>query len=274
DAASTLRMAESSTLILDPVNREVIDQALNSGCRDFIGANCTVSLMLMAIGGLYRQGLVEWVSSMTYQAASGGGANNMRELLTQMGDLANAAKVCSEDPANSILEIDRAVGERLVAQDFPHQYFGVSLAGSLIPWIDCAMENGQTKEEWKAMAESNKILKNSKAIPVDGTCVRIGAMRSHSQGLTVKLTPVGAALSVVQLEEIIHHGNDWVEIVPNTKVDSINHLTPAYTSGSLKIPVGRIRKMNLGDDYLNCFTVGDQLLWGAAEPLRRFLELL
>jgi len=271
DAASTLRMADDATIILDPVNRPVIDRALAGGKKDFIGGNCTVSLMLMAIGGLFKVGLVEWVSSMTYQAASGAGAQNMRELLTQKGHLFDAAAEELKNPASAILDIDRKVSEALNSENFPKEQFGAPLAGSLIPWIDRLVEDGQTREEWKGYAETNKILKNEPLIPIDGICVRIGAMRSHSQALTIKLTKDA---SIQQIEDILRGDNEWIDVVPNEKEATLARLTPAAISGTLTIPVGRIRKMKMGPEYLSAFTVGDQLLWGAAEPLRRMLRIL
>jgi aspartate-semialdehyde dehydrogenase len=271
DAASALRMAPDATIILDPVNRPVIDQALADGKKDFIGGNCTVSLMLMAVGGLFKAGLVEWVSSMTYQAASGAGAQNMRELLAQKGHLFDAAAEELKDPASAILEIDRKVSEALHSDDFPKEQFGAPLAGSLLPWIDRLVEDGQTREEWKGYAETNKILNSDPVIPIDGICVRVGAMRSHSQALTIKLT---RDVSVEEIMEILRNDNEWVDVVDNNKEDTLARLTPAAISGTLTIPVGRIRKMKMGPEYLSAFTVGDQLLWGAAEPLRRMLRIL
>ena len=271
DAASTLRMAEQAVIVLDPVNRPVIDQALADGKKDFIGGNCTVSLMLMAIGGLFKAGLVEWVTSMTYQAASGAGAQNMRELLNQMGSLNGCVSDELATPSSAILDIDSKVTAQLGANDFPTERFGAPLAGSLIPWIDKAVDDGQTKEEWKGFAETNKILQNDPQIPIDGTCVRIGAMRSHSQALTVKLTK---DVPVEEIMDIIRNDNEWVDVVENEKEATLARLTPAAISGTLTVPVGRIRKMNMGPEYLNVFTVGDQLLWGAAEPLRRMLCIL
>ncbi len=271
DAASTLRMAEQATIVLDPVNRPVIDQALADGKKDFIGGNCTVSLMLMAIGGLFKAGLVEWVSSMTYQAASGAGAQNMRELLAQKGHLFDAAAEELKNPASAILDIDRKVSEALRSEAMPIEQFGAPLAGSLIPWIDKAVDDGQTKEEWKGFVETNKILQNDPQIPIDGTCVRIGAMRSHSQALTIKLN---RDVSIEQIEDILRGDNDWIDVVPNEKASTLARLTPAAISGTLTVPVGRLRKMKMGPEYLNAFTVGDQLLWGAAEPLRRMLRIL
>jgi aspartate-semialdehyde dehydrogenase len=272
DAASTLRMEEGSVIILDPVNRNVIEDALHAGKRDFIGGNCTVSLMLMAVGGLFRAGLVEWVSAMTYQAASGAGAKNMRELLSQMGALHAGVADLLTDPRSAILEIDRRVTETMQGAGFPVANFGVPLAGSLIPWIDTQLPNGQSREEWKGGAETNKILGRAHdPLPIDGLCVRIGAMRCHSQGLTIKLT---SDLPMDEIEAIIASANDWVQVVPNDRAQTVEALSPAAVTGTLAVPVGRLRKMNLGDRYLAAFTVGDQLLWGAAEPLRRMLRLL
>ncbi|THJ66465.1 aspartate-semialdehyde dehydrogenase [Arthrobacter echini] len=268
DAASTLRMEQDSIIVLDPVNRSVIDAGLARGVRDFIGGNCTVSCMLMGLGGLFRSGLVEWGTSMTYQAASGGGARHMRELLTQFGALHGSVSGNLDDPASAILDIDRAV---LAAQRDPGldaTQFGVPLAGSVIPWIDADLGNGQSKEEWKAGAETNKILGTDTRIPFDGLCVRVGAMRSHSQALTLKLTQ---DLPVSEIEGIIAADNEWVRVVPNTKAATVTGLTPIAATGSLEIPVGRIRKLEPGPEYISAFTVGDQLLWGAAEPLRRML---
>jgi len=272
DAASALRMADDSVIILDPVNRQVIDRALAEGKKDFIGGNCTVSLMLMALGGLFQADLVEWATSMTYQAASGAGAKNMRELLTQMGVLRDQVGGLLGDPASAILEIDRQVTDRLRADDFPSANFGVPLAGSLIPWIDVQLENGQSKEEWKGFAETNKILgRSGNPIPIDGTCVRIGAMRCHSQALTIKLK---RDVPLDEIEQMLDEANGWSKVVPNDRAITIRELTPTAVSGTLTVPVGRLRKMNLGPQYLNAFTVGDQLLWGAAEPLRRMLNIL
>jgi len=272
DAASTLRMQDESIIILDPVNRDVIDAGLDRGVRDYIGGNCTVSLMLMAVGGLLREGLVEWVSAMTYQAASGAGAQNMRELIAQMGYLHEVAEDLLDDPASAILDIDRAVARALRSDTFPREAFGVPLAGSLIPWIDRQLDNGQSREEWKGFAETNKILGLvERPVPIDGTCVRIGAMRCHSQGLTLKLRD---DVPIEEIEQIIASANDWVRVVPNDREETIRRLNPAQVTGSMEIPVGRLRKMNMGPEYLNAFTVGDQLLWGAAEPLRRMLRIL
>lgn len=272
DAASTLRMQEDALIILDPVNGEAIRKGLQAGVKNFVGGNCTVSLMLMALGGLFKNDLVEWMTSMTYQAASGAGANNMRELLRQMSCLSGATAPLVNDPTRGILEVDRAVQEILQGTDFPKEYFGVPLAGSLIPWIDKELENGQSREEWKGQVETNKILgRTDKIIPIDGTCVRVGAMRCHSQALTIKLR------QNVPLDEIhgmIAEHNQWVQVVPNHRDETIQKLTPAFVSGTLSVPVGRLRKMQLGEEFLNAFTCGDQLLWGAAEPLRRMLRIL
>jgi len=272
DAASTLRMDDDAVIVLDPVNMPVIEQALHDGVKNYIGGNCTVSLMLMAISGLIKEGLVEWINVMTYQAASGAGARNMRELLEQMGEVHQVAKHLLDDPASSILDIDREVAEKLRDNGFPVANFGVPLAGSLIPWIDKAVANGQSREEWKGLAETNKIMgKQNQSLPVDGTCVRIGAMRCHSQALTLKLKK---NISLNEVEDIIANSNDWVRVIPNEKEATTKELTPAAVTGSLSIPVGRIRKLAMGDDYLSAFTVGDQLLWGAAEPLRRMLKIV
>jgi aspartate-semialdehyde dehydrogenase len=271
DAASSLRMADDAVIILDPINRDVIDAALNNGCKDFIGGNCTVSLMLMAIGGLFNAGLVDWVSSMTYQAASGAGAPNMRELLTQMGTLNSCVAEELKNPGSAILEIDKKVSETLRSDDFPKAEFGYPLAGSVLPWIDREVEDGQSREEWKGIAETNKILGNQSPIPIDGICVRIGSMRCHSQALTIKLNK---DLPIEEIESLISNSNDWVKLVPNTKAETLEQLTPAAISGTLSIPVGRVRKMHMGPEYLSVFTCGDQLLWGAAEPLRRMLRIL
>lgn len=271
DAASTLRMADDAVIILDPVNRPVIDKALGQGGRNWIGGNCTVSCMLMGVGALYKAGLVEWMSTQTYQAASGGGAQHMRELLTQYGTLNAAVKPLLDDPKSAILEIDRQIVETqrgLSAAETQH--FGVPLGGSLIPWIDKDLGNGQSKEEWKGMAETNKIL-GSGAIPVDGFCVRIGAMRCHSQALTFKLKK---DVPLADIEAMIAADNAWVKLVPNTREATIRELTPVAVTGTLTIPVGRVRKLAMGPEYLGAFTIGDQLLWGAAEPLRRMLRIL
>jgi aspartate-semialdehyde dehydrogenase len=272
DAASALRMQKDAVIILDPVNRDVIDAALGSGIRNFIGGNCTVSLMLMGMHGLFKAGLVEWVTAMTYQAASGAGAQHMRELLLQMGRLHGAAKSLLDDPLSSILEIDRAVADAQRSRNFPTEHFGVPLAGSLIPWIDKDLGDGQSKEEWKAQAEGNKILgRDANPIPMDGVCVRIGAMRCHSQALTIKLT---RNLPIEEIEGVLAAANDWVKVVPNRKEASVAELTPAFVTGTLDVTIGRLRKLPMGADLLSAFTVGDQLLWGAAEPLRRMLRIL
>ncbi|WXB20203.1 aspartate-semialdehyde dehydrogenase [Pendulispora albinea] len=271
DAASTLRMEKDAIIVLDPVNRAVIDKALDAGVRDFIGGNCTTSLMLMAIAGLFQQGWVEWVSTMTYQAASGAGAKQMRELVAQMRAVGNAAASLLDNPASAILDIDRAVTTTLRDPSFPVTEFSVPLAASLIPWIDKPVEDGQSREEWKGHVETNKILDLHPAVPVDGNCVRIGAMRCHSAGLTIKLK---RDIPLADVENAIGQSNDWVQVVPNTKEESIRKLSPAFVSGSLRVPIGRIRKMKMGPEYLSAFTVGDQLLWGAAEPLRRMVRII
>jgi aspartate-semialdehyde dehydrogenase len=272
DAASTLRMKDHAVIVLDPVNRDVIDAALDRGLTEFIGGNCTVSLMLMAMAGLFREGLVEWVSAMTYQAASGAGAKQMRELVSQMGTLHAAAASRLADPASAILEIDRAVTETLRSADLPVEHIGQPLAGSLLPWINDDLGNGQSREEWKGMAEANKILRRQDApIPVDGICVRVGAMRCHSQALTVKLT---RDVPLADIERLLANAHEWVQVVPNTRDVSLRDLTPTAVSGTLRVPVGRLRKLAMGPEYLAAFTVGDQLLWGAAEPLRRVLRII
>ncbi|MDX1452744.1 MAG: aspartate-semialdehyde dehydrogenase [Oleiphilaceae bacterium] len=272
DAASALRMNDDAVIILDPVNRHVIDKALNDGVKNFVGGNCTVSLMLIALGGLFAEDLVEWVSPMTYQAASGSGAKHMRELIAQMGDIHATVKEQLDDPASAILDIDRRVAERLREGDFPKDQFGVPLAGSLIPWIDTQLPSGQSREEWKAGAETNKILGlQDSPIPIDGLCVRVGAMRCHSQALTIKLK---RALPVAEIEAKLAAANDWVKVIPNDRDASIEELSPAKVTGTLSIPVGRIRQLQMGPEYISAFTVGDQLLWGAAEPLRRMLRIL
>ena len=271
DAASALRMDDSAVIVLDPVNGPLLERALASGVKTFVGGNCTVSLMLMAIGGLFRAGLVEWVNSQTYQAASGAGAQNMRELIAQMGAIHAAVAQPLQDPASSILEIDRRVAAAMRAADFPVQQFGAPLAGSLLPWIDVELPNGQSREEWKGQAETNKILGLASPVAVDGNCVRIGAMRCHSQALTIKLK---RAVALDEVEALIAGGNPWVSVVPNHRPDTLTALTPAAVTGTLSIPVGRLPKLSMGPDYLSASTVGDQLLWGAAEPLRRMLALL
>ena len=277
DAASSLRMDKDAVIILDPVNLDVIQDALAKGGKNWIGGNCTVSLMLMGLGGLFKHDLVEWVSAMTYQAASGAGAQNMRELLSQMGALHDAVKAELADPASAILDIDRKVAETMRSAAFPTKNFrNTALAGSLIPWIDVPVDNGQSKEEWKGGAECNKILgrpafRTPGSIPIDGLCVRIGAMRCHSQGLTIKLKK---DVPLDEITDIIAKGNAWAKVVPNEREISERELTPAAVTGTLTVPVGRLHKMAMGPDYLGAFTVGDQLLWGAAEPLRRMLRIL
>ena len=277
DAASALRMADDAVIILDPVNMHVIKDALAKGGRNWIGGNCTVSLMLMGLGGLFRDGLVEWVSAMTYQAASGAGAQNMRELIAQMGTIHASVADLLADPGSAILDIDRKVAETIRSDAFPKKNFrNTPLAGSLIPWIDVPVENGQSKEEWKGGAECNKILGNPAfrtpgSIPIDGLCVRIGAMRCHSQALTIKLKK---DVPLDEISGIIASANEWVKVVPNERELSERDLTPAAVTGTLTVPVGRLHKMAMGPEYLGAFTVGDQLLWGAAEPLRRMLRIL
>jgi len=272
DAASALRMREDAVIILDPVNRDVIDQALARGVRDYIGGNCTVSLMLMAMHGLFKAGLVEWITAMTYQAASGAGAQNMRELVAQMGAVHASVRDLLADPAASILSIDRTVSTALRGDSMPRENFGHALAGSLLPWIDKDLGNGQSREEWKAQAEGNKILgREARPIPIDGICVRIGAMRCHSQALTVKLT---RDVPLTDIEGLLAQANAWVKVVPNEREASLRELTPAHVTGTLEVAIGRLRKLPMGGDYLSAFTVGDQLLWGAAEPLRRMLRIL
>ncbi|MFC7401139.1 aspartate-semialdehyde dehydrogenase [Citricoccus sp. GCM10030269] len=270
DAASTLRMSDSSIIVLDPVNRDVIDAGLSAGVKEFVGGNCTVSCMLMGLGGLFKAGLVEWGTAMTYQAASGGGARHMRELLTQFGGLNGVVGEDLADPASAILDIDRKVSAAQRDDSLDVSEFGVPLAGSLIPWIDADLGNGMSKEEWKAGAETNKILRTSTRIPFDSLCVRIGTLRSHSQALTLKLTQ---DLPLEEIEQIIADDNEWVSVVPNTKEASMAELTPIAASGTMTIPVGRLRKLEMGPEYLSAFTVGDQLLWGAAEPVRRMLAI-
>lgn len=274
DAASSLRMDDNAVIILDPVNRNVIDNAIANGKKDFIGGNCTVSLMLMAIGELFRRGWVEWVSAMTYQAASGAGANNMRELISGMGVLRDSVADKLADPASAILEIDKTIANTQRSDTFPKQHFGAVLAGSLIPYIDSQLDNGQSREEWKGQAETNKILGNtdSDIINIDGICVRIGAMRCHSQALTIKLTK---DIPLAEIEEALRQSdNPWLDVVENDKPASMERLTPVAVTGTLNVAVGRLRKMNMGGEYLTAFTVGDQLLWGAAEPLRRMLAIV
>ncbi len=272
DAASALRMDKDSLVVLDPVNSDVIKNGLAKGVKNFIGGNCTVSLMLMALGGLYQRGLVEWLSAMTYQAASGAGANNMRELIKQMGSIHGAVTTELDDPAGAILDIDRKVAEHIRSAAYPKEFFGVPLAGSLIPWIDKQLDSGQSKEEWKAQAETNKILgRESNPIPIDGICVRVGAMRCHSQAFTVKLTQ---DVPLDEIHAMLADHNAWVKVVPNQRDLSMRELTPAAVTGTLGVPVGRLRKLNMGPRYLSAFTCADQLLWGAAEPLRRMLRIL
>jgi len=276
DAASTLRMSDDAVIVLDPVNLNVIKDAMVGGVKNFIGGNCTVSCMLMGLGGLFKHDLVDWMTSMTYQAASGGGAQHMRELLTQFGTINAAVKPLLDNPASAILEIDRGVlaTQHGLSSEETKQ-FGVPLAGNLIPWIDKDLGNGQSKEEWKGGAETNKILGRNAAtgnvIPVDGLCVRIGAMRCHSQALTIKLKK---DVPLDEINDIIAGDNQWVKFVPNTREASMHDLTPAAVTGSLTIPVGRVRKLSMGPEYISAFTVGDQLLWGAAEPLRRMLRIV
>ncbi|MDF0607027.1 aspartate-semialdehyde dehydrogenase [Neisseriaceae bacterium TC5R-5] len=272
DAASALRMDDDAIIILDPVNKTVIEQGLARGVKNYIGGNCTVSLMLMALGGLFQNDLVEWVSAMTYQAASGAGAQNMRELLSGMGAIHGQVSGLLADPASAILEIDRQVADFLRSDDFPSQNFGVPLAGSLIPWIDKDLGNGQSKEEWKAAVETNKILgRETNPLLVDGLCVRVGAMRCHSQALTIKMK---RDIPLADVEALLAAANPWAKVIPNTREASMQQLTPAAVTGTLNTPVGRLRKLAMGGEYLSAFTVGDQLLWGAAEPLRRMLRLL
>ncbi len=272
DAASALRMENDAVIILDPVNLNVIQNALGKGGKNWIGGNCTVSLMLMALDGLFRKNLVEWATAMTYQAASGAGAQNMRELLKQMGEAHRVANELLSDPASAILDIDREVAGTLRDERFPTAHFGVPLAGSLIPWIDKDLGNGQSKEEWKGQAETNKILgRETNPVPIDGLCVRIGAMRCHSQALTIKLKK---DVPLDEINAILAEANAWVKVVPNEREASMQQLTPTAVTGTQDIPIGRLRKMSMGNEYLSAFTVGDQLLWGAAEPLRRMLRIL
>ena len=271
DAASALRMKDNAIIVLDPVNRNVIDAGLKNGIKDYIGGNCTVSLMLMALGGLFQNGLVEWATSMTYQAASGAGAKNMRELISGMGAVHSQVAAELADPASAILAIDRKVSDFLRSEEYPKANFGVPLAGSLIPWIDADLGNGQSKEEWKGGVETNKILGANRPVIVDGLCVRIGAMRCHSQAITLKLKK---DLPLAEIEQTIASANEWTKVVPNTKEATIHELTPAAVTGTLATPVGRIRKLEMGGEYISAFTVGDQLLWGAAEPIRRMLNIV
>ncbi|ASN83776.1 aspartate-semialdehyde dehydrogenase [Pectobacterium versatile] len=271
DAASSLRMKDDAIIILDPVNHGVIQQGLDKGIKTFAGGNCTVSLMLMSLGGLFANNLVEWVSAATYQAASGGGARHMRELLAQMGSLHGEVAKELQDPASAILDIERKVTALTRSGSLPTDNFGVPLAGSLIPWIDKQLDNGQSREEWKGQAETNKILSTSSVIPVDGLCVRVGALRCHSQAFTIKLKK---DVALPEIEQLLATHNDWVKVVPNDRDITMRELTPAAVTGTLSTPVGRLRKLNMGPEYLSAFTVGDQLLWGAAEPLRRMLRIL
>jgi aspartate-semialdehyde dehydrogenase len=272
DAASTLRMVDESIIVLDPVNKDVIKNGLANGVKTFVGGNCTVSLMLMAIGGLFEKDMVEWVTPMTYQAASGAGARNMRELIKQMGAIDAEVKSLLDDPASAILEIDKKVADFIRSDRYPLEDWPVPLAGSLIPWIDVQLDSGQSKEEWKAEVETNKILgRSSNPVPIDGLCVRIGAMRCHSQALTIKMKQ---EVPLDEISDIIASHNDWVKVVPNDRELSMTDLTPAAVTGTLTVPVGRMRKLTMGKDFLSAFTVGDQLLWGAAEPLRRMLRIL
>jgi len=272
DAASTLRMQDEAIIVLDPVNKDVIRNGLVKGVKTYVGGNCTVSLMLMAIGGLFDAGLIEWISPMTYQAASGAGARNMRELIQQMGAIHGQVADLVGDPASAILEIDRKVADYIRSDDYPLDAWPVPLAGNLIPWIDVALASGQSKEEWKAQVEANKILgRSNDQIPIDGLCVRVGAMRCHSQALTVKLTK---DVPLDEIHGLIAEHNQWVKVVPNDREITMRELTPAAVTGTLTVPVGRMRKLNMGPQYLTAFTVGDQLLWGAAEPLRRMLRIL
>jgi aspartate-semialdehyde dehydrogenase len=275
DAASTLRMKDDAIIVLDPVNRPVIDRAMDRGIRDYIGGNCTVSCMLMGLAGLFKADMVEWMTSMTYQAASGGGARHMRELLTQFGILNSAVEDLLKDPASAILDIDRGVLKAQQDPSLPQDNFGVPLGGSLIPWIDKDLRDGMSREEWKGSAETNKILGRgpgfeTPAIPVDGLCVRIGAMRCHSQALTIKLR---RDIPLEDIHAAIRSGTEWARLIPNDKEATVRDLTPVAVTGTLDIPVGRLRKMSMGPEYLSAFTVGDQLLWGAAEPIRRMLRI-
>jgi len=272
DAASSLRMEKNAVIVLDPVNLPVMQAALDEGVKDFIGGNCTVSLMLMAVGGLLRAGMVEWITAMTYQSASGAGAKHMRELLEQMGALHRSASALLQNPAAGILDIDRAVSAALASAEFPRAQFGVPLAASLIPWIDKDLGTGQSREEWKAGAEANKIMgSEAHPVPVEGICVRVSAMRCHSQALTIKLK---RDLPLPEIERLLAGANPWVRVVPNDRESSIRELSPAAVSGGLHVPIGRLRKLAMGGEYLSAFTVGDQLLWGAAEPLRRTMRFL
>jgi len=272
DAASALRMEDDSIIVLDPVNGDVIRNGLANGIKTYVGGNCTVSLMLMAIGGLFEKDMVDWITPMTYQAASGAGARNMRELIQQMGAIDAEVKALVDDPASAILEIDKKVADFIRSDKYPTQEWPVPLAGSLIPWIDVQLDSGQSKEEWKAQVETNKILgRSDRPVPIDGLCVRIGAMRCHSQALTIKMKQ---DVPLDEISDIIASHNDWVKVVPNDRNVTMTDLTPAAVTGTLTVPVGRMRKLSMGPEYLSAFTVGDQLLWGAAEPLRRMLRIL
>jgi aspartate-semialdehyde dehydrogenase len=272
DAASALRMNDDAIIILDPVNMPVIKKGITRGVKNYIGGNCTVSLMLMGMAGLFQRDEIEWMTSMTYQAASGQGAAAMRDLVAQMATIGERAKPLLDDPASAILEMDRAVTEAVRSGNFPKSNTGHPLAGSLLPWIDKDLGNGQSREEWKAQAEANKILgRNGNVIPMDGVCVRVGAMRCHSQALTIKLR---RPLPIDEVEGVLAEAHDWVKVVPNRREETLAELTPAAVTGKLSVPVGRLRKLPMGNDYLAAFTVGDQLLWGAAEPLRRMLRIL
>jgi len=272
DAASTLRMDDKSVIVLDPVNRKIIDNALSDGIKNYIGGNCTVSLMLMALGGLFENNVIEWITSMTYQAASGAGAKNMEELVNQMRTIGSTASSILDNPASAILDLDKNVINTMRSDSFDTENWAVPLAASLIPWIDTPMENGQTREEWKGIVETNKIIgRMGNPIPIDGQCVRVGSMRCHSQAFTIKLNK---NISVDEIQSMLAENNDWVKVIANIKEDTIKNLSPAAVTGTLSVPVGRIRKMNLGENYLTCFSVGDQLLWGAAEPLRRILNII
>ena len=272
DAASALRMQDNAIIVLDPVNMSVVKDGLANGVKDYIGGNCTVSLMLMSLGGLFKSDLVEWASAMTYQAASGAGAQNMRELIRQMGAINGSVVETLANPSSAILDIDRQVTETLRSDSFPVDSWRYPLAASLHPYIDSQLANGQSREEWKSQAETNKILnREGHPVPLDGLCVRVGSMRCHSQALTIKLTE---AVPMDEIESMLAEANPWAQVIPNDKESSMKHLTPAAVTGGLNVPVGRLRKMNMGDQYLSAFTVGDQLLWGAAEPLRRMLRIL
>ena len=272
DAASTLRMDDEAVIILDPVNQRVIKQALVEGKKTFIGGNCTVSLMLMALGGLFENDLIEWVSPMTYQAASGAGARNMRELIKQMGAIHSEVADLVDNPSAGILEIDKKLSDFLRSDQYPKEQWGVPLGGSLIPWLDSQLASGQTREEWKAQVETNKILgRSDRQIPIDGICVRVGAMRCHSQAMTIKMNK---NVPLDEISSMLAEANEWVKVIPNDRQISMQELTPTAVTGTLTVPVGRLRKLTMGDEYLSAFTVGDQLLWGAAEPLRRMLRIL